>query len=167
MKEELRDAILDEAIESLRKEGLRFSVDTLSLKMKISKKTVYKFFPTKEALALALYEKYYRGVTDEMQTLLAKKEEESNRRALELYFDTKRMTNHSIFNKYRLNQVVYEDITKKAEALWGVLSSSFSEEKAEEEREALRIILDGAFEKLCEAEKFQEKVIERLMRIIW
>lgn len=36
----MRDAIIAAAIESLRQEGLKFSVDTLSDKMKISKKAV-------------------------------------------------------------------------------------------------------------------------------
>ena len=56
---EMRNAIVRAAIESLRKEGLKFSVDTLCDKMKISKKTVYKHFPDKETLAVALYEKYF------------------------------------------------------------------------------------------------------------
>lgn len=45
----LRDAIIQASIESLRQEGLKFSVDILSDKMKISKKTVYKYFPDKQA----------------------------------------------------------------------------------------------------------------------
>ena len=51
----LREAIIQTSIESLRQEGLKFSVDTLCDKMKISKKTVYKYFPDKQALAVALY----------------------------------------------------------------------------------------------------------------
>lgn len=44
----MRDAIIRASIESLRQEGLKFSVDTLSDKMKISKKTVYKYLPDAE-----------------------------------------------------------------------------------------------------------------------
>ncbi|MGN1480125.1 MAG: TetR/AcrR family transcriptional regulator, partial [Acutalibacteraceae bacterium] len=55
----MKDRIIYESIESLRREGLKFSVDTLAENLKISKKTVYKYFPDKETLALALYEKYY------------------------------------------------------------------------------------------------------------
>lgn len=55
----MREKIIEASIEALKKEGLKFSVDTLADGLKISKKTLYKFFPDKQALALALYEKYY------------------------------------------------------------------------------------------------------------
>ena len=41
---------------------MRFSVDTLAERLNISKKTIYKFFPNKEALAFALYQKYYADI---------------------------------------------------------------------------------------------------------
>jgi AcrR family transcriptional regulator len=66
----VRDRILRESIESLRREGLKFSVDTLADRLKISKKTVYKFFPDKEALALALYETYYADAKAQATALL-------------------------------------------------------------------------------------------------
>ena len=34
-------------------------MDTLAAKLKVSKKTIYKFFNTKEALAVAVHEKFY------------------------------------------------------------------------------------------------------------
>lgn len=34
-------------------------MDTLAAELKVSKKTIYKFFSTKEALAVAVYEKFY------------------------------------------------------------------------------------------------------------
>lgn len=50
----MKDRITEESIKSLQQEGLRFSVPTLAERLKISKKTVYKYFPTKEALANAV-----------------------------------------------------------------------------------------------------------------
>ena len=41
----MRDKIVEASIEALRNEGLKFSVDTLADSLRISKKTVYKFFP--------------------------------------------------------------------------------------------------------------------------
>ena len=49
----MRDRIIRASIENLRREGLKFSVDTLTAQLKISKKTVYKYFPDKESLAVA------------------------------------------------------------------------------------------------------------------
>lgn len=34
-------------------------MDTLAAELKVSKKTIYKFFSTKEALAVAVHEKFY------------------------------------------------------------------------------------------------------------
>lgn len=56
----MKDKIIRLTIEHLKKkEGLRFSVDTLASELKVSKKTIYKFFSTKEALAVAVHEKFY------------------------------------------------------------------------------------------------------------
>ena len=41
----MKEKIIKESIVSLRTEGLKFSVDTLAERLKISKKTVYKYFP--------------------------------------------------------------------------------------------------------------------------
>ena len=49
----MRDRVIRASIENLRREDLKFSVDTLTAQLKISKKTVYKYFPDKEALAVA------------------------------------------------------------------------------------------------------------------
>ena len=50
----MKDRIIKESISSLRREGLRFSVDTLAERLCISKKTIYKFFQDKELLAFAM-----------------------------------------------------------------------------------------------------------------
>ena len=55
----MRDRIIQEAIASLQKEGLRFSVDLLADRLSVSKKTIYKYFSTKESLAVAMYDQYY------------------------------------------------------------------------------------------------------------
>ena len=52
----MREKIIRESLESIRREGLRFSVDTLAEKLRVSKKTIYRYFPDKEALATAWYE---------------------------------------------------------------------------------------------------------------
>ena len=51
----MKNRITEESVKSLQQEGLKFSVDTLAEKLKISKKTIYKYFPDKEALAVAVY----------------------------------------------------------------------------------------------------------------
>ena len=65
----VRDSIINTAIESLRTEGLKFSVDTVAARLKMSKKTIYKLFPDKEALAYAIYERYYADALEKVRQI--------------------------------------------------------------------------------------------------
>ena len=163
----MRDAILQASIESLRQEGLKFSVDTLCEKMKISKKTVYKYFPDKETLAVALYEKYYTDAAEQAERLIENNTKESHRELLKLYFDSKVMTCSNIFNKYKLNPTVSAYTKRKSDSLWEMIAMSFCCGKSDTEKQALRVIVDGSFEKLCNLEFSPDGVIERLMDLLW
>ena len=82
----VKDKIIASSIESLREEGLKFSIDTLADKLKISKKTVYKYFSSKEALAIALYDKYYSSAFKKARELSCDKKGGSIA-LLNLYYD--------------------------------------------------------------------------------
>lgn len=163
----MRDKIIQASIEGIRKEGLKFSVDLLAAKLKISKKTVYKYFPDKETLARALYEAYYSDAGKRADELIGKNTGESHKELLCLYFDSKRMTHRDIFNKYKLNQTIYAYTKEKSDSLWGIIASSFSGELSETDKQALRVIVDGSFEKLCGDCSVLEGVIERLADFLW
>lgn len=163
----MKDKIIRASIEGLRSEGLKFSVDVLANKLKISKKTVYKYFPDKEALARALYETYYSEAAEQAGRLIGESTGVSYRELLRLYFDSKKMTNSDIFNKYKLNQTIYTYAEEKADALWEIIAASFYGELSETEKKALRIIVDGSFEKLCGDCMALEDVIERLVTLLW
>ena len=50
-----KNQILEEGFDSVSSSGVRaFTVDALSRRMAISKKTIYKFFPTKDKLIRAI-----------------------------------------------------------------------------------------------------------------
>ena len=65
----MKERIINESIESLRREGLKFSIDTLAERLNISKKTVYKYFSNKEELAFALYRKYFADAKEQAKRL--------------------------------------------------------------------------------------------------
>ncbi len=162
----VRDRILRESIESLRREGLKFSVDTLADRLKISKKTVYKFFPDKEALALALYETYYADAKAQATALLDADGRDACTALLRLYFDAKVMARGEIFNKYKLNQTIYAYAVGQNDALWETITASFDGGRSDEDRRTFRIIVDGAFEKLCQTRLAPDAVIERLVQLV-
>ena len=160
----MKDKIIYESIKSLQNEGLKFSVDTLAEKLKISKKTVYKFFPTKEALALAIYEKYYSDARKKADVILEKNESNLKFNLLQLYYESKKMIRSEIFNKYNLNDIIHAYTSAQNNTLWETISPIFRNNK--KDTETLRIIIDGTLEKLCELEVNPENVIERLVQLI-
>ncbi len=162
----MKDKIIQASIEGLRNEGLKFSVDVLANKLKISKKTVYKYFPDKETLAIALYETYYSDTTKQAKELIGESTEESYKKLLYLYFDSKKMTHGDIFNKYKLNQTLYAYTKEKGDNLWEIIASSFLETLSKTDQKAVRIIVDGSFEKLCSDCTMLENVIERLALLL-
>lgn len=163
----MKNRIIYESIEGLRQEGLRFSVDTVAEKLNISKKTIYKYFPNKEALAFALYQTYYADVKAQANRLTADSSDSARSKLLFLYFDAKLMTSDNIFNKYKLNKSLYSYTTEQNNDLWNIISSSFDESISEKDKIALHIILDGTFEKLCNEKITPDEVIDRLVNILW
>ena len=161
----MKNEIIRESIISLRQEGLKFSIDTLADRLRISKKTVYKYFPDKETLALALYEKYFDNAAEQAEKLLNGCGRPARLSLLRLYYDAKVMTRGEIFNKYKLNGTIYAYVSERSNALWETVSSALGAASAEE-GETLRIILDGTFEKLCTTQGDSEAVIERLADLL-
>lgn len=162
----MKDKIICASIESLRQEGLKFSVDSLANKLKISKKTIYKFFPDKEALALAIYEKYYAEAKEKAEMLINSHASSAHSELLHLYFDSKTMMRRDIFNKYKLNESIYSYTTAQNDALWNIISASFGNRTSKENMNTIRIIVDGSFEKLCNAGLNPDAVIKRLVQLL-
>jgi len=162
----MKNKIISASIDIIRSEGLKFSVDTLASNLKVSKKTIYKYFPNKEALALSLYEKYYSDAIKEVDRIIKSMDFSCYRDLLFLYFDSKVMTRDDIFNKYKLNETIYSYVEKKNDLLWIAICKAFSCVKTKEDREALKVIIDGSFEKLCSKMINPNAVIERLIKLL-
>lgn len=165
----MKERIIEASIESLRQEGLRFSVDTLAAKLRVSKKTIYKYFPAKEELAVAIYEKYYDDAVEQAKNLIQTNNLSVCSDLLYLYFDSKVMTRNDIFNKYKLNDKLYAYTAGRNNELWETVSSYFGDKNSPENEEALRIIIDGAFDGLCNNHKepdIVDIVIKKLVRLI-
>lgn len=162
----MKDAIIRQSIQSLQSEGLRFSVDTLADNLKISKKTIYKYFPTKEALAMAVYDTYYQSA-EEQAALLAQQNSPSVVSALlRLYGRAKWMTRKEIFNKYKLNGVLSAYAAEKQNRLWKILAGVFVQPPDDETEAVLRLMIDGVFEKLFEQHADPNAVVERLVKLL-
>ena len=143
----MKKRITEEAIKSLRQEGLRFSVDTLAEKLKISKKTIYKYFPVKEALANAIYERYYADLKDKVKEMLSLNEPERTEKLLLCYFDSAKMVRREIFNKFCLNKVIGDVALQHHLDIWNTIKPFVCSLMTENEAEIYKLITDGSFEK--------------------
>lgn len=161
----MREKIIVTAIESLRTEGLKFSVDTIASKLKISKKTIYKFFPDKETLAYAIYEEYYSRALDNVREI---EKSGNNIKVLLLmvYRDASFMIRSEIFNKYKLNDCIYSYVMKLQNELWSKIISLIAPSASRTDEAIFRAIIEGAFEN---AEKYSapsELIAERLVKML-
>lgn len=86
---------------------------------------------------------------------------------LNLYFDAKQMTRNDIFNKYQLNNSICSFTKKQNDNLWEIISSSFCKNMSKETSNALKIIVNGSFEKMCNEKIKEPEVIERLVSLLW
>ena len=162
----LKEKLIEESIRCLREEGLRFSVDSLAKRLKVSKKTIYQYFPSKEALAYALYEKYYADMAQVVQNHLEQKSADLSSHLLRCYFDAACMVRGEIFNKYCLNGAVGEFALRRHTALWERLQPQLCGSLSADEASAYRLVVDGAFERTIAQRADPEKVIEVLRRLL-
>ena len=161
----MKDRIIAESIASLRQNGLRFSVDSLAENLRISKKTVYKYFPSKEALALAIYDVYFSEAISRAASI-TQSSAPSVTDLLHLYYDAKVMVRSEIFNKYRLNESIHSYVSERNDALWQTVSEALFPADSAEEQKPIRIIVDGVFEKLCNESVTPDSVIERMKKLL-
>ncbi len=68
---EQEEQILEESFNAMTRNGVRaFTVDSLSQNLGMSKKTIYKFFPTKEVLVEKSVELFFRLIEKKLKGLL-------------------------------------------------------------------------------------------------
>lgn len=156
----MRKAIIERSILELQQNGLRFSIDDVAKSLKISKKTIYKYFATKEDLAVAIFETFYEEALGQIESI--ERTQTGERRAAQMlgvYFRSHCMVRNDIFNKYSLNG-----------SICGLARENHSRIKARiekylppNERAALMIVIDGSLQKLVDRKEYTETVINRLV----
>lgn len=161
----MKNKIIEESIKSLQLEGLRFSVDTLAERLKISKKTVYKYFPTKEALANAIYERYYTDLKDEINGIVQKDDPNTAEELLLRYFASAKMVRREIFNKYCLNSVIGSFALQCHLGVWDTIKPYICGEMTSDQAETYQLIIDGAFDKAMDCNRNPKIIIEMLRGI--
>lgn len=158
----MKNAVIQCAIGELQRNGLRFSIDEVARTLKISKKTIYKYFATKEQLAVEIYKTFYEDARHKLEIVSGKQSEDAVRQMLEIYYQSHCMTGDEIFNKYALNGQIRSLAQTNHNRIGTLIENLF----APEDRAACMIIVDGALHQLCENKGEEEKVISRLVTIL-
>lgn len=120
MSEETKKRIIEKSIELLKQQGLRFSIDSLCTELRLSKKTIYKYFEDKESLATALFSTVYERLKKQIDELLLENLHDGNvliqlfkHFQTALYFSDER-----IFNRYTLNEKMVTYAKEKTQNLF-------------------------------------------------
>ena len=103
----MRDRIIGLTINHLKKDGLKFSIDEIAKELKISKKTIYRYFSNKESLAMAVFDYFYDQTILEAKEIVAS-EMISKTDLLKLYLTSFKMIDRNLFNKFKLNDSTYK-----------------------------------------------------------
>ena len=158
----MRDSIIKSSIEILLRDGLRFSIDDVARTLKISKKTIYKYFSTKEQLAIEIYKTYYENALSKVEALSEMPHEDVAAQMLEIYYRSHCMVREEIFNKYAINASIRE----LAQTNHNRIRTFIENLPAPSDKSAVMVIIDGALQKLYEEKDEEEKVIARLVKFI-
>ncbi len=157
----MREEIVYEAIDCLRKEGLRFSIDHLASNLHMSKKTIYKYFSNKEALAQALYKTYFQDIDKEIDKIEFQNNKDTYLKLLCIYFDVKMMTRSDVFNKYQLNENFRIYLSLEVDRVWKCLCIYLNSDEID------KTIIDGTCEKIIALEVDANEILERLVERLW
>ena len=158
----MKEKIIELSISGLQKHGLRFSIDEIAKSLRISKKTIYKYFPGKEDLASAVYEKFYSDTNSLLDDLLAPGTAAKFSELLAIYYRSYCMIKKEIFNKYALNDAIRTVAASAHERVWQRIQSKLPED----ERDIVKNIIDGTFEKFDKQQASIDKTLTILERLI-
>lgn len=158
----MRDSIIKYSIEVLLRDGLRFSIDDVAKALKISKKTIYKIFPTKEQLAIEIYKAYHEDALREIETISKIQSEANVAQMLDIYYRSHCMVREEIFNKYAINASIRDLAQKNHNHIRKFIENL----PAPADKSAIMVIIDGALQKLYENKDEEEKVIAKLVKFL-
>lgn len=159
----MRDAIIECSISELQRDGLKFSIDRVAKSLKISKKTIYKYFATKKELAVAIYSTFYEKALAQMQEFYRGCLDENDAaQMLEVYFQSFCMIRKDIFNKYALNENVYLFAKSNHDKIGLLLKNHLPQS----DRAAFAVIIDGSLQRLCEVKEDTKIIIGILVKLI-
>lgn len=161
----MKEDIIKLSIKYLKKDGLKFNLDLIAHDLKISKKTIYKYFKDKEDLALNVYSYYF----DTLDTKINKIINSNNIdliKILDLYYESLIMTREDMFNKFNLNSSCLNYINSRNISTFNLISPLFNLNN-EEEIDIYKTIIDGTIKLSIKENKNKALIIKELKNLLW
>lgn len=151
----MRKKIILSAVEVLDNLGVKFTIDDIKDKLNISKKTVYKYFASKEELAQASFYYIIEKSKQKQKNIMSENKNISDKVILCLleYMEIYRLKSEKIFNLYSLNMKLKADIEEKVNENWGKIIEIYHCAKNDDsirniDDKLFRIIIEGIFQKI-------------------
>lgn len=151
----MREEIIEITVELMNRSGVKFTIDDIAAELRISKKTVYKYFKGKEELAAAVFDKIISDTIAKQQSILASintiryKIKEYLIEYIEIY----RLTSSEIFNLYSLSKQLRDGIVLRINDNWCGVEELFEEYFIQQDKldcniAIMRIIIEGSYDKI-------------------
>lgn len=151
----MKDKIIQTSVNLLDNLGVKFTIDDLKNELKISKKTIYKYFENKEELAQTVFNSIINNSINKQKEIVNGANDETNKLILCLleYMEIFRLQSEKIFNLYSLNSKLQEGVIVKVEENWKTILNlyhGYSKQKklVKVDDKFLRIIVEGIFKNI-------------------
>ena len=116
----MKEKIILSTIDHLIKDGLKFNIDKISKELNISKKTIYKYFSTKEELANEVFDYYYKNLKEEIMS----KGRIDSKETIDYLERSLLLADERLFNKFNLNELAHKLILNYTKEIENLLISS-------------------------------------------
>lgn len=163
-KVSMSEKIIECAIDLIRKNGLRFSLDELVKTLKISKKTIYKIYQNKEIFSLNIYKYYFYQANKKVDEIILKSNEDVLD-LLNIYQDVLVMTAEEIFNKFQINEIIRKEVKGHDENLLLKIVGKLGVE--ENNQKIVACIIEGSLKEGLLNTEVLEETKRELVKLLW
>ena len=157
----MKAAIIRVTAGFLNGDGEKFTVDDIAAALKISKKTIYKYFDGKEQLAKAVFDDII-AKTESAQKDLRAKASDARRMLIDyliLFMEIYRLNRDAVFRMYGLSESLKKHVLRAAEKNWNGFISLYEEyaPSAKTDADTLKTVICGTLKEIYNCKNRAEK----------
>ena len=138
----------------------KFTVDDIAAALKISKKTIYKYFDGKEQLAEEVFARIISGARAAQKEVLSGAEEPVSKQVAFLvsFMEIYRLDSDSLFRRYGLSRRLRERVKSAEEENWRTFVSLYAKAPSGEvSPDVLKTVVYGVLNEVCRQPERAEK----------